>query len=111
MLGFKGKLGYITDSVRGLEQTFWAEAVSVKLDFRDGKPWLLLQPDVWISPMKNREEARDHLSQRKLRRYNNKSYQLLDAWIGILFGQVGGLNSVETTYRPRSDAPLHSPLL
>lgn len=105
ILGYKNQLGYITGSVKGLENTYWAEAISVKLDFRDGKPWLLLRPDVWVTPMKNREEATDHLYQRKIRRYNNKSYDLLDAWIGILFGQSGGKASVCTTYSPHSDAP------
>jgi hypothetical protein len=105
VLGYQGKPGYITGSVNGLEKTFWAEAVSVKLDFRDGKPWLLLRPDVWVAPMKNREGATDQLYKRKIRRYNNKFYNLLDTWIGILFGQAGGKETACTTYRPNSDAP------
>lgn len=104
ILGYKGKLGYITGSVNGLDKTYWAEAISVKLDFRDGKPWLLLRPDVWVTPMRNREGATEHLYKRKNYRFNNKSYNLLDAWIKILFGQ-GRKDSAITTYNPDGDAP------
>ena len=55
ILGYQGKLGYITGSVKELADTNWSEAVSVKLEFRDGRPWLMIRPDVWITPMKNRE--------------------------------------------------------
>jgi len=105
ILGYNGQLGYISGTVKGVENTFWAEAISVKLDFRNGTPWLLLRPDIWITPMKNREEAEDLIYQRKIRRYNNKSYDLLAAWIAILFGQSGGNKNVCTIYRPDSEAP------
>ncbi|WP_428239531.1 SIR2 family protein [Gynuella sp.] len=105
ILGYKEKPGYITGTVSGVQNTHWAESTSVKLDFRDGKPWLLLRPDIWVSPMKNRESAIDFLYKRKIRRYNNKSYSLLDAWIEILFGISGGKENACIEYRPKSAAP------
>lgn len=81
--------GHLTGSVPGLEKTFWAEAVSVSLEFRNRKWWLLIEPELWISPLTNREHATDFLREKRLRRYNNQSSAILDAWISLLLGAVG----------------------
>lgn len=88
-VGFKGKPGSITGLVSGLEKTYWAEALSIKLEERNGTLWLLIRPDIWISPLSLREKATEFLRNKKIYRYNNQSYQLLDAWIRILFGFIG----------------------
>jgi hypothetical protein len=49
----------------------------------------MLRPDIWITPLSKRQDAIDFLRKRRLYRYNNKSYHLLDAWIEILLGNVG----------------------
>ncbi len=89
VLDFKGKPGYITGNVPGLPDVTWAEAVSLRLEERGGKLWVMLRPDIWIKPLDKRQEAREFLRKRRLYRYNNKSYKLLDTWIGILLGSVG----------------------
>lgn len=89
VLDFKGKPGYITGKVPGLPDVTWAEAVSIRLEERDGMLWVMLRPDIWIKPIGKRQDAREFLRKRRLYRYNNKSYMLLDAWIGILLGTVG----------------------
>ena len=89
ILDFKGKPGYITGRVPGLPDARWAEAISIRLEERNGMLWVMLRPDIWIKPLNKRQDAREFLRKRRLYRYNNKSYNLLDAWIGILLGSVG----------------------
>jgi hypothetical protein len=104
-LGFNGGLGNISANIRGLADVYWAEAVSIRVEERNGVLWLLLRPDIWISPLKARQEAAEFLRQRKLKRYNNQSYDLLSAWIGILVGSVGGPRSAELIAHPGSQYP------
>lgn len=89
VLDFKGKPGYITGRVPGLPDATWAEAISIRLEERGGMLWVMLRPDIWVTPLDKRQDAREFLRKRRLYRYNNKSYNLLDAWIGILLGSVG----------------------
>jgi SIR2-like protein len=100
VLDFKGKPGYITGNVPGLQNVTWTEAVSVSLEERGGMLWVMMRPDIWIKPLEKRQEAREFLRKRRLYRYNNKSYNLLDAWIGILLSSVGKGESVEVTCFP-----------
>tara|TARA_R110001592_G_scaffold27763_3_gene102631 strand:- start:7262 stop:9037 length:1776 start_codon:yes stop_codon:yes gene_type:complete len=89
VLNYKGKPGYIAGRVPGLPDATWAEAISIRLEERNGMLWVMLRPDIWITPLNKRQDAREFLRKRRLYRYNNKSYNLLDAWIGILLGSVG----------------------
>ncbi len=81
--------GVVNGQVPGLKDVYWAEAVSLKVEERNGQLWLLLQPDVWISPYKMREEATDFLYNKKIRRYNKQASQILSAWIEIFLGGIG----------------------
>jgi hypothetical protein len=49
----------------------------------------MIRPDVWITPLANREQAKAFLREKKLRRWNPLAYRLLDAWIALLVGSVG----------------------
>jgi hypothetical protein len=89
--------------VTGLNKVFWAEALSIKLEERKGSLWLLIQPDIWVTPLSERENATDFLRSKKLRRYNNQSYQLLDAWIRVLFGFIGTGQEIRISCFPDSD--------
>jgi len=104
-LGFNGGLGSISANIRGLADVHWSEAVSIRVEERNGVLWLLLRPDIWISPLKARQEAAEFLRQKKLKRYNSQSYELLSAWIGILVGPIGGLRSTELVAHPGSQYP------
>ncbi len=72
-----------------LTDTFWAECASLTLEERNGSAWLMIRPDVWITPLANREQAKAFLREKKLRRWNPLAYRLLDAWIALLVGSVG----------------------
>lgn len=94
-LGFKGKPGWITGTVRGLQGVRWAESVALRLEERGGSLWLMLRPDIWISPLTSRYEATDFLRDRRRYRYNPQSNAILDAWITILLGTIGKAQSVK----------------
>jgi hypothetical protein len=99
-----GKPGAIAGFVPKLNRVQWAEAVAMRLEERNGKLWLLLRPDVWVSPEAPRQEARDFLRARKLYRYNNQSNALLSEWINLLLGHVGGAAAKVVSF-PGSDQP------
>jgi len=91
--------GVVNGRVPGLKDAHWAEAVSLRVEERNGELWLLLQPDVWISPNKMREEATDFLYQKKIRRYNKQASQILSAWIEIFLGGVGKRDANVIAYK------------
>lgn len=95
ILGYNDKPAWITGRVPSTNNTFWTEAISIKLEVRNGALWLLLRPDFWISPLAERQNqvCVDFMREKRRYRYNTKSSQILDAWINILFGTVGNKES------------------
>jgi len=87
----------IAGNVPRLLDVTWAESVSIRLEERGGRLWVVLRPDIWIKPLSRRQEATDFLRQRRLKRYNNQSYRILDAWIEILLGDVGSGSAVKVS--------------
>jgi hypothetical protein len=102
-VGYKGELGYITGNVTNAKELSWAEAVSMRLEERGGKLWIMLKPDIWIKPLARREEATDFIRNRRRYRYNESSYQILDAWIKILLGSLGGGGMVKISCFPDAE--------
>lgn len=100
-VGYKGP-GDLIGPVPKLEKTFWAESLSMSLEFRDKKWWLLIEPELWISPLTNREHATDFIREKRLRRYNRQSSQILDAWISLLLGATGD-NEVTVSCFPNAE--------
>lgn len=76
----------------------WAEAVQVSIDFKNGRPWLLLDPDIWIWPARARHAAVAFLDERRSDRFNQKYNTILDAWIRIVLGTDE--RKVEVSLRP-----------
>jgi hypothetical protein len=87
----------LNGTVPKLADTFWAECVSLRLEERNNAIWLMMRPDIWISPLVNRELAKTFLREKKLRRWNATAYRLLDAWIGLLVGSVGEGDQVQVS--------------
>ena len=44
------KTDTIAGQVPGIQDLTWAEALSIQLEVRNGKLWILLRPDIWIKP-------------------------------------------------------------
>jgi len=91
--------GVLNGQIFGLKDVYWAEAISLKIEKRNGQLWLLLRPDIWISPNKIREETTDFLYKKKIRRYNKQGFELLSAWIEILLGGIGKGDAIVTAYK------------
>ena len=91
--------GFVNGQVLGLKDVYWAEAVSLKVEERNGQLWLLLQPDVWVSPNKMREEATDFLYKKKINRWNRQASELLSAWVEVLLGGIGKGGASVTAYK------------
>jgi hypothetical protein len=81
-----GILAPVTEDHPVADKVTWAEAVRIAIDFKDGRLWLLLEPDIWIEPSRARKVAVAFLDARRGDRYNKKFNELLDAWLQIVFG-------------------------
>jgi hypothetical protein len=68
------------------EQVRWAEALRVSLEFKNGRRWLLVEPEIWIWPRFARKDATDFIDTRREDRFNAKHDALLSAWIQIILG-------------------------
>ncbi|MEW8508998.1 MAG: SIR2 family protein [Candidatus Thiodiazotropha sp.] len=66
------------------DQVMWAEAVRVSVDCKDGKVWLLIDPDIWIWPPRARKSAANFMDRRRGDRFNKKYNDLLDAWVRVI---------------------------
>lgn len=81
------------------EQVYWAESAQISLEKRDGKFWLLVEPDIWIWPNRARRLARNFLDKRRSDRYNKKYNALLDAWTHLILGtEVRNTKITVSTY-------------
>jgi hypothetical protein len=99
-----GKPGTIAGIVPDSAKVPWSEAVALRLEERNGQLWLLLRPDVWVSPEMPRGEAVEFLRDKKLRRWNRQSNELLNVWIRLLLGQIGGATATVNSF-PGSEYP------
>lgn len=68
------------------EQVRWAEALRVSLEIKNGRHWLLIEPDIWIWPRFARRDATGFIDTRRKDRFNAKYDALLSAWIHIVLG-------------------------
>lgn len=73
----------------------WAEACQLRLDYRMGQLWLLLNPSVLIDIDDETDDdiaanAKDWQRERRVRRYNKQSNAILDGWVKAIFGPGSG---------------------
>ena len=66
------------------EQVRWAEALRLSVDRKNGRTWLLIEPDIWIWPPRSRQDATTFLDKRRANRFNSKHDALLNDWIRII---------------------------
>jgi len=81
-----GLMTPVTDDHHVPEKVTWAEAARVSVDYKDGKLWLLIEPDIWIEPPRARRLAVNFLDKRRGGRFNKEFNALLDAWVHIVLG-------------------------
>ncbi|KJS26970.1 MAG: hypothetical protein VR75_04965 [Hyphomonadaceae bacterium BRH_c29] len=69
----------------------WAEACDVRLDYRLDRLWIMLDPSIIFDDDENTapddlQAAKDFVRERRVKRYNNVSNEILDGWVEVLFG-------------------------
>lgn len=87
------------------EDVTWAEAVRVSVEYKNGRAWLLVDPDIWISPRRARRDAVSFLDARRADRLNAKYNSLLDAWIRVILGTDE--RGADVTVRPFEAGSAH----
>lgn len=81
----------------------WSEAVSIRVEYRLGRLWMLFEPTVWFGKTESDEErymCGEFVRERQARRYNRVADALLNAWLQVL---MPGTGDVEV--RAFSDQP------
>ena len=101
-------LSGVVPNVPGL---FWHEAVSVRLDWADERPWLVFEPRVIFQGKteENRDAAADFGREHTVKRYNRQLNELLGFWSSLLAGDgqpvsaLGIGNGVDASFRLGSE--------
>lgn len=68
----------------------WSEAIRVKLEYKLGRLWFLLEPSVWFGKCATDEQhyqCNEFVRERMARRYNSQFNSILDAWIEVIVGE------------------------
>ena len=86
----------------------WAEAVALRLDWRLERLWLLIEPIIWLSRSDGPRPTKDmdFVRERRAKRYNQQSDEVLAAWIDVLVGgeslcrvtAFGGVDGVDAAF-------------
>jgi hypothetical protein len=79
----------------------WSESLCVSLDRKEGRDWLLLEPNIWIWPQHARAVATNFLDERKAKRFNGKHNELLQAWKEIILDSE--LRNADLSFHPFAD--------
>jgi hypothetical protein len=96
-----GLLTEINEEFPTSEPVRWSEALRLSVDTKANRPWLLIEPEVWIWPVRARPLATDFLGKRIADRYNAKYNSLLDIWIALILGNTG--RNTEISLSPLAD--------
>lgn len=84
----KKAAGVVRGVIKGSDLA-WGEAIRVRLDFRAGRPWLLLEPTIWIQHTDDEDvfaAGRAFRQDRLAGRFNRAANDVLDAWAELLAG-------------------------
>lgn len=83
------------------EKVSWAEAVQLSIEEKNGRHWLVLDPQVWIWPKRARRDATAFLDAHTNARFNARADELLTAWCRVLLGTTD--QNVEVVLTPFDD--------
>lgn len=86
----------------------WAEAVALRMDWRLDRLWLLVEPMIWLTRSNGPRPAKDmdFVRERRAKRYNQQSDELLAAWVSTLLtgeslrriSAFGGVDGVDAAF-------------
>lgn len=82
----KQQVGSLTGTVPGHPDLIWTEGISTRLDWADGRVWLLFEPRLVFTGLapNNKAAAADFSRERGVRRYNRQTNDIMQFWSGIL---------------------------
>lgn len=89
-------VGSVSGTVRGDNILTWKEGVSVRLDWANDKPWLLVEPRTIFGGLShdNRARAADFARERTIKRYNGPLNNLIAFWSDCLAEEGGELRAL-----------------
>jgi len=105
-------VGTVPNSATTQSRT-WREAVSIRLEQRYGRLWLLIEPTIWVERAPGEpldDTSKEFVRARLAQRYNAKVNALLDAWTSVVtggaaqatllaFGDIEGVNAGFTVHK------------
>lgn len=101
-------VGELEGVVRGHPQLLWREGIATRLDWADGRLWLLVDPRIvfeGVTP-ENKVVAADFARERVVFRYNRETNDLLEFWARLLGGMkneeiraLGIVDGVDAAFR------------
>jgi hypothetical protein len=86
----------------------WSEAVSIRLEYRMRRLWMLLEPTVWFGKTESDEEryaCGEFARERQARRYDRLADVLLNAWLQVLLPGAGDATICAFRDQPGMEAP------
>lgn len=83
-----GNIPPISGTIPSKPQSVWSEALHIKIEPRGNNLYLMLRPTINIYPMEMRRDCKDFLRNKVVRRWNQNTHHILNAWIAIILGNV-----------------------
>lgn len=91
LMPLREKLKIIAGVVPGTNVR-WSEAISIRLEYRMRRLWMLLEPTVWFGKTESDDEryaCGEFVRERQARRYNRQADTILNAWLQVLLPGTG----------------------
>lgn len=86
------------------------ESLNIRLEIKNNNAFLLMKPDIWITPIGERENIRATIDNIKKTRYNDQTFKILSSWINLLLGEIkeksSDGHSVPISYFEDSEFPV-----
>jgi hypothetical protein len=85
----------------------WSEAVSIRLEYRMGQLWMLLEPTVSFDKTESDDQryaCGEFVRERQARRYNRLADTILNAWLHLLLPGTGEAAVCAFTDKPGMEA-------
>jgi hypothetical protein len=100
-------VGELSGTVAGHGELRWREGIGLRLDWADGRLWLLIEPRTVFDGITdgNKAAAADFARERVVKRYNRQLNDLVAFWAGLLVGDnsdlcaLGIADGVDATFR------------
>lgn len=91
LVPLRAKLNTVAGTITGTNVR-WSEAVSIRMEYRLGRLWMLLEPTVWFGETDSDDErysCGEFARERQARRYNRIADGILSAWLQVLLPGQG----------------------